>query len=217
MDDILEAFVLESVDLLEQCAEMFAKCKNNGEPIDFRKLMRHLHTLKGNAQYLHLDAFTSLTHEIESIVIAAQGKAIPVDLLDFLMELVYTLTDWTQCVMNQSIPEKIPDALMKKISLTQNKLQTEKKTILIVDDDTELLEMLKKTFTSDAFASFEPALLLASNGSEGLSLAEKNQPDLIVTDLVMPNIDGLNFIKKIRGMDHLKEVPIVFTSGYFEA
>lgn len=55
-------------------------------------------------------------------------------------------------------------------------------------------------------------LLLASNGSEGLQLYQQKRPAVVITDLEMPIMNGMEMIKKIRELDH--NIPIIITTAY---
>jgi len=55
-------------------------------------------------------------------------------------------------------------------------------------------------------------LLLASNGSEGLQLYQENQPDVVITDLEMPIMNGMEMIVKIRQLNQY--TPIIITTAY---
>ena len=72
-------------------------------------------------------------------------------------------------------------------------VNTEKKTILIVEDDTELLNLLLSVF-SPVFN-----VLKSTNGMDAYSIAEEQQPDIIVSDVMMPVMDGLQLCSKIKG------------------
>jgi len=65
--------------------------------------------------------------------------------------------------------------------------------VLIIDDDLKLLKMLKRTLTYEGLT-----VLTASNGLEALPLVSSESPDLIVLDWLMPKMDGLTFLEKIR-------------------
>ena len=78
------------------------------------------------------------------------------------------------------------------------------KTILIVDDN----ELVRKSLAA-ALVSNETAVITAANGKEGLKEASENHPDLIVTDVHMPELDGLAMIDKIRAEEWGKKVPIL--------
>jgi two-component system response regulator MprA len=66
-------------------------------------------------------------------------------------------------------------------------------TILIVDDDPKLLKMLQRTLTYENLTVFT-----ATNGLEALPLVQAHQPDLIILDWMMPKMDGLSFIHRLR-------------------
>jgi len=69
-------------------------------------------------------------------------------------------------------------------------------TVLIVDDDPKLLKMLQRTLTYENLTVFT-----AGNGLEAMPLVEEHQPDLIILDWLMPKMDGLTFIEKLRKSD----------------
>lgn len=68
-----------------------------------------------------------------------------------------------------------------------------KKIILIVEDDESMLEALTDKFESSGFD-----IISAKNGEEGLILAFEKHPDLILLDIVMPKLDGLSMLKKLK-------------------
>lgn len=69
----------------------------------------------------------------------------------------------------------------------------ESKKILIVDDEPDILEFLEYNLKKEGFA-----VVTASDGEEGLSLAAKEKPDLIVLDIMMPKMDGVEICRQIR-------------------
>src|SRR5262245_14045000 len=71
--------------------------------------------------------------------------------------------------------------------------------ILIVEDDRHVRRILETLFVRDPeFAAFEPTVLLASDGTEGLELLRSQRPDVVITDLLMPNMDGFQFCRAVR-------------------
>ncbi|MBD2356060.1 CHASE2 domain-containing protein [Tolypothrix sp. FACHB-123] len=80
--------------------------------------------------------------------------------------------------------------------------------ILIVDDNCENRSFVINLLASLGFQCFE-----ATNGQEGLSVAREVQPDLIITDLKMPIIDGIEMIEIFRGMEQFKNLPIIVSSA----
>lgn len=67
------------------------------------------------------------------------------------------------------------------------------KKILVVEDDISLLNVLSERLTEEGFS-----VLKAITGEEGLDLAIKNHPDLILLDIVMPKMDGISMLRKLR-------------------
>lgn len=68
--------------------------------------------------------------------------------------------------------------------------------VLIVDDDPKLLKMLQRTLIYENLTVFT-----ASNGVEALPMVKIHQPDLIILDWMMPHMDGLTFIQRLRDQD----------------
>jgi DNA-binding response OmpR family regulator len=78
--------------------------------------------------------------------------------------------------------------------------------ILIVEDNLEMLEILKMALEKEGYE-----VLIASGGQAGLDEYNKNQVDLVITDIVMPDIDGLEFVRAVRLVD--KATKIIAISG----
>jgi len=67
------------------------------------------------------------------------------------------------------------------------------KKILIVEDDKDFSSILKIKFTSEGFS-----VVAAVDGEDGISMAEREKPDLIISDVLMPKMDGIEMAKKIK-------------------
>ncbi len=78
------------------------------------------------------------------------------------------------------------------------------KTILTVDDSTSVRQMVSFTLREAGYDVIE-----ACDGKDALNKINSKSVNLIITDLNMPNMDGIELIKKVRGMPALKFVPIV--------
>ena len=87
-----------------------------------------------------------------------------------------------------------------------------KKKILVVDDDEIQLT------TAELFLKNEYEVFKMSSGSEALEYLSSNKfvPDLIMLDIIMPNMDGWVVFNKIKAIDFLKNVPIVFLTSIEE-
>ncbi len=80
-------------------------------------------------------------------------------------------------------------------------------TILIVEDNDDLRGFLRDILQS------RYNVLTAANGKEGLAIAESGQPDFILTDVTMPEMDGLTMVKKIKSHKELSHIPIIVLSA----
>ena len=67
------------------------------------------------------------------------------------------------------------------------------KTVLIVEDEISIMKAILNKFKSEPFRTLE-----ARNGEEGLEIALKEHPDLILLDVIMPKMDGITMLKKLR-------------------
>jgi two-component system chemotaxis response regulator CheY len=79
------------------------------------------------------------------------------------------------------------------------------KTILSVDDSASIRQMVAFTLENVGYK-----VATAVDGRDALTRLKGQQPDLIITDLNMPNLDGLGLIREVRAMPQFKFVPIVF-------
>jgi two-component system cell cycle response regulator DivK len=78
------------------------------------------------------------------------------------------------------------------------------KTILYIDDNIQYLKMMHKMLSRAGFNVLE-----ASDGITGIKLAIEHGPDLVMTDMNMPDIHGLEVVARIRANTHLKDIPII--------
>lgn len=74
----------------------------------------------------------------------------------------------------------------------EKKVDTKKK-VLIVEDDKSFLWILKQSFVSEGIA-----VIIAEDGEQGLILAENEKPDLILLDILVPKMDGIEVAKKLK-------------------
>ena len=82
------------------------------------------------------------------------------------------------------------------------------KKILVVDDESDILDFL--SFNLELAKYF---VKVASNGHEGIQIAKEFQPDLILLDMMMPEMDGIETCEKIRETEGLKDVVIAFLTA----
>ncbi len=82
------------------------------------------------------------------------------------------------------------------------------KTILIVDDEPEMIEFLESLLTLKGYQT-----LAAYNGAECLGKAQEEAPDLILLDLILPDMDGLRVFEKLREGEKTLDIPVIVVSG----
>jgi len=80
--------------------------------------------------------------------------------------------------------------------------------ILTVDDSRTIRTIVKK-----AFRPFDCEIVEAENGVEGLALAAREKPDLIILDITMPMMDGVEMLKKLKNEPVLKETPVIMLTA----
>ncbi len=83
-----------------------------------------------------------------------------------------------------------------------------KKKILVVDDEEDLLELVRYNLSREGYNVF-----CAVTGEEGLRAAKKEIPDLIVLDLMLPGIDGLEVASKLKGDTGTKNIPVIMLTA----
>ncbi|MCF4995911.1 response regulator [Pseudomonas syringae] len=81
-------------------------------------------------------------------------------------------------------------------------------TILVVDDEYLIADILGYALEDEGFM-----VVKASNGRKGLEVLDRERPDLIITDFMMPVMDGLEFAKSVRATPSVHQVPIILISG----
>lgn len=86
----------------------------------------------------------------------------------------------------------------------------EKKTVLLVEDDSTLIQALSKKFE---LSMPNVELIVARNGSDGLSMALEHHPDLILLDIIMPDIQGTQVYKSIRDDTWGKTAKIIYLTN----
>ena len=81
-------------------------------------------------------------------------------------------------------------------------------TILSVDDSRTIRMIVKRSFNA-----FDCTVVEASNGEEGLAIAARDKPDLIVLDITMPVMDGVTMLQKLRETPDLSAIPVVMLTA----
>ncbi len=85
------------------------------------------------------------------------------------------------------------------------------KKILIIEDDTFLQGLVATKLTKEGYE-----ISTASNGEEAVRVANEKSPDIILLDLVLPNMDGFEVLEKIRKTELLAKTPVIVFSNLAE-
>lgn len=88
--------------------------------------------------------------------------------------------------------------------------QNNKRKIMIVEDDSFVMDIYQTKLTQSGFD-----VILAVNGLEAIKKLEKEKelPDLMLLDIIMPYMDGLEFLKKIKEDERFKEIPVILLTN----
>ncbi|MEJ5378469.1 MAG: response regulator [bacterium] len=80
-------------------------------------------------------------------------------------------------------------------------------TVLIVDDEKNLLELYRSELSADGYE-----VLVASTGKEAVDLLQKNRPDVVVMDIRMPEMDGIEALGKVVARH--KNIPVIINTAF---
>ena len=84
----------------------------------------------------------------------------------------------------------------------------EKKTILAVDDEIHILELLKYNLETNGYY-----VITVETGEEALELLEREKIDAVLLDLMLPKIDGLEVLRRIRNTKKIKKIPVILLTA----
>ena len=85
---------------------------------------------------------------------------------------------------------------------------TPKATVLVIDDEPDLLELVEFNLKKDGYET-----IVARNGQAGLDIAQKHLPDLIVLDIMMPGLDGLEVCRQLRSDQRTRQIPMIMLTA----
>ncbi|HOL63525.1 MAG: response regulator [Elusimicrobiales bacterium] len=88
---------------------------------------------------------------------------------------------------------------------------SDRNKVLVVDDNPTMIDIVKMALESD----YE--VVSASDGREGISMAKTFKPDVIIMDVMMPNVSGIEMLRMLLSDDETRDIPvIVFTASHFD-
>ncbi|TCO79289.1 response regulator transcription factor [Marinisporobacter balticus] len=83
-----------------------------------------------------------------------------------------------------------------------------RKKILVVDDEQHIIELIQFNLENNGFD-----VITSENGEDAIKIAEEEIPDVILLDLMLPGIDGLEACKKIRNIEKISKIPIIMLTA----
>jgi len=83
--------------------------------------------------------------------------------------------------------------------------------VLVADDERQIRDLLSEFLTSEGYE-----VLLASDGEEATVLAEREYPDVILLDVKMPGIDGIEVCKRLKAEPKTQFIPVIMITGYVD-
>ncbi len=87
------------------------------------------------------------------------------------------------------------------------------KRILLIDDEETIQEVVQVGIEIEAGWQ----VTIASSGSEGINLAQKQQPDAILLDVMMPDMDGISTLSSLKANDKTRAIPVIFLTAKTQA
>jgi ligand-binding sensor domain-containing protein/signal transduction histidine kinase/DNA-binding response OmpR family regulator len=134
---------------------------------------------------------------------------------------VYSADEFSDC-LNEAVHEIVPESFFADIEseILEEKVQTrlasssldmipeQRKTVLIIDDSHDIVNFISGNLESDY------DILKAYNGGEGFELASENVPDLIISDIMMPVLDGIELCEKLKSDIRTSHIPIILLTAF---
>lgn len=81
-------------------------------------------------------------------------------------------------------------------------------TILVIDDEQDLIELVRYNLDKEGFD-----VVAATDGGSGLDIATRHKPDLVVLDLMMPGMDGLEVCRRMRNDERTRRIPVIMLTA----
>jgi excisionase family DNA binding protein len=110
------------------------------------------------------------------------------------------------------IPRETLHRFMKENGIPTDALDNDKREILLVDDDLDLVEVVKTALEKDGRFDVK----VANNGFDAGMIVKEHRPELIVLDVMLPDINGREVCQRVRSDNQLEEVKILCISGMVE-
>lgn len=144
------------------------------------------------------------------------------ELLDVVKEGVFTTSEivsrvnmskvtalkYLECLKGKDLVDYNEIGPSKVWFLKTGEEKIEKVKVLVVDDDTNVINIVRDSLPSNAYEILE-----AANGKEALGMVFAESPDIMVLDIMMPDMDGYRVCEELKEHDSTKDMPIIILSA----
>ena len=161
-------------------------------------------------EVLNAKAKDATIKDIPVIIISNSGepvelsRALPLGVVDYLVKVQLTPEEVLEKVRSQ-FAHREPDVPATHASPASS---LKGKKILWVEDDDFLINLIARRFANE-----EVVLITSKRGSEVIALAEKEAPDIIMLDILMPDMDGLEILSGLKADEKTKNIPVIMFSN----
>jgi CheY-like chemotaxis protein len=231
--------LLEMLDLCTDIRNLFFHTQFENINQDFiNTLFRYIHGVKGTAMALSINDIVEVTHKVEDYLCQVRDDrdTLTQELYNLILECNDQLEDFFNLSLkgNKTLPSfeqliyKLNMAIDQKNHHQETNVETlpkqevikkinhtllANKRVLIIDDEKDLVTLMKSLLED---VLIDSQIDLTYDGQEGLKQAESNSYDIIFCDYNMPNLNGIQVLKKIRLIENQinKETPVIFVTAY---
>jgi CheY-like chemotaxis protein/AraC-like DNA-binding protein/anti-sigma regulatory factor (Ser/Thr protein kinase) len=112
-------------------------------------------------------------------------------------------------LLMEIIEDKLEEisAEIKKEDIPDGTILSEKKAMLIIEDNREICDYIKQVFKAD-YSVYE-----AADGDQGLKMVSELMPDIVISDVMMPGIDGIELCRRIKENPELNHIPVILLTA----
>jgi CheY-like chemotaxis protein len=112
-------------------------------------------------------------------------------------------------LLHDVLSNPMPEADTRKDGRSKRIADVDRKRVLVIDDDLPLRGMLAAALRQHGFQ-----VLLAGDGGEGQRALNIHHPNVILLDLAMPNVNGWDFLQRLKETGHLGKIPVIVLSAH---
>lgn len=104
--------------------------------------------------------------------------------------------------------EKISSFSFLKLTSNNKSMADGKTKVLLIEDDKMIIDMYTLKFSQEGYD-----IVQAENGKDGLDLAKAQLPDIILLDIILPQMDGFTVLKELKAEANTKDIPVVLLTN----